>query len=160
MLNLLKRKPKQYTKCYCPKCNNELVSSTSFVEDNDGIVKYKCCKCGLITFWDFVHFPVPYLRSCGDCYFLLDDGMGKPECSISTCSPDTQKAFIDKMAYCEYCMGAKPLIIGDTNDKGIVIRYPNHLMAYGYDIHGPNPNGLEVKINYCPMCGKELKVNT
>lgn len=33
MFKLFKRKPKQYTLCFCPKCNNELVSSYSFVED-------------------------------------------------------------------------------------------------------------------------------
>lgn len=30
---MFKRKSKQSTYCYCPRCNNELVSSYSFVED-------------------------------------------------------------------------------------------------------------------------------
>lgn len=58
---------------------------------------------------------------------------------------------------CEYCEGAKPLVIGETNDKGIALQYPNILNAYGYDVHGSGRNGLIVKIKFCPMCGKELK---
>ena len=58
---------------------------------------------------------------------------------------------------CEYCELAKPLAIGNTNDKGICLMYPNYLLAYGYDIHGSDSNGLCVKINYCPMCGKKLE---
>ena len=58
---------------------------------------------------------------------------------------------------CEYCDGAKPLVIGRTNDQGITIQYPNKLIAYGYDIHGSGSNGLVTKINYCPMCGKKIK---
>lgn len=96
---LFKRKSEPHTRCYCPKCRNELVSSNSFVEDVDGIVKYRC----------------------------------------------------------DYCMGAKPLVTGNTNDRGIVIQYPNRLMAYGYDVHGCGSNGLSVKIKYCPTCGRKLK---
>ncbi len=155
---IFKRKPKQTTYCYCPRCNNELVSSNSFVEDQDGIVKYRCSKCDEITFWDFIHYPVPILRTCGDCHFLIDDGMAKPECLIANqCNPDTQKLFCYKGTYCDYCMGAKPMILGDTNDKGIAIQYPNRLMAYGYDIHGFGSNALITQIKYCPMCGRELK---
>lgn len=58
---------------------------------------------------------------------------------------------------CEYCEGAKALVIGETNDKGIAISFPNRLVAYGYDVHGFSSNGLEVHINYCPMCGRKLK---
>ena len=59
---------------------------------------------------------------------------------------------------CEYCTQAVPLIEENTDDKGICLMYPNYLSAYGYDIHGSGSNGLIVKINYCPMCGRELKV--
>ena len=59
---------------------------------------------------------------------------------------------------CEYCTQAVPLVIGNSDDKGICLIYPNYLSAYGYDIHGSDSNGLCVKINYCPMCGRELKV--
>lgn len=62
------KKKKSKQKCwmiYCHKCNKELISSDSWVEDNDGIVKYKCVKCGNVSFWDFVHFPVPWLRTYG-----------------------------------------------------------------------------------------------
>lgn len=61
---------------------------------------------------------------------------------------------------CIYCDCAKPLITGSTDDYGIAIQYLNRLIAYGYDIHGSGSNGLIAKIRYCPMCGKELKVNT
>lgn len=57
---------------------------------------------------------------------------------------------------CEFCEGAKPLIIGKTNDQGIALLYPNILNAYGYDVHGYGNNGLSVRIKYCPMCGKKL----
>lgn len=61
---------------------------------------------------------------------------------------------------CKYCEEAAPLKIGKTNDCGIVIRYPNHLDAYGYNVHGMESNGLEVNINYCPMCGRKLRRNS
>lgn len=157
MFKLFKRKPKQTTYCYCPECNNELVSSNSFVEDVDGIVKYRCDKCGEITFWDFIHYPVPMLRTCEDCHFLITNDKGYSWCNMIKCSQDTQKAFVYKGTYCDYCMGAKPLVIGGTNDRGIAIQYPNKMMAYGYDVHGSGSNGLSVKINYCPMCSRELK---
>lgn len=60
---------------------------------------------------------------------------------------------------CDYCDNGVALVIGNTNDKGMAIQYPNKLIAYGYDIHGFNANGLEVRITYCPMCGKKLKDN-
>jgi len=52
-------KKKQNTFCYCPKCNNELISSNSFIKDTD-FVYYKCNKCGQESKWDF-DFPVPIL---------------------------------------------------------------------------------------------------
>lgn len=57
---------------------------------------------------------------------------------------------------CDYCEKAVPLVLGSTNDFGIVIQHPNNLLAYGYDVHGSGSNGLEVKINFCPMCGKKI----
>lgn len=57
---------------------------------------------------------------------------------------------------CKCCEVGEPLIIGKTNDYGIALWHPNILIAYGYDVHGTGSNGLEVKINYCPMCGKRL----
>ena len=57
---------------------------------------------------------------------------------------------------CPYCQKGVPLVIGKTNDYGIAIQYPNRLNAYGYDVHGTGSNGLLVRINYCPMCGRRL----
>ena len=64
-------------------------------------------------------------------------------------------------AICPYCDGKEPLVIGNTDDRGIAIKretgnYGQHLIAYGYDVHGGGSNGLSVKINYCPICGKYL----
>ena len=59
---------------------------------------------------------------------------------------------------CKYCQEAKPLAIGQTDDRGIAIRYPNTLNAYGYDVHGSCSNGLNVKINFCPMCGRKVNL--
>lgn len=61
------------------------------------------------------------------------------------------------MSNCKYCDKGVPLVIGKTNDYGVAIQYPRKLIAYGYDIHGYDSNGLVVKINYCPMCGKEIE---
>ncbi len=58
---------------------------------------------------------------------------------------------------CEYCEGAKPLAIGKTNDIGIAVRWPDELIAYGYDIHGSGSNGLIAQIKFCPMCGRKLE---
>lgn len=62
---------------------------------------------------------------------------------------------------CKYCQDAVPLVIGETNDYGIVISAASAhktatIMAYGYDVHGSGSNGLSAKINFCPMCGKKL----
>lgn len=47
---------------YCPKCTNELISSQSFVSDEE-VVTYKCTKCGEVSRWDFDTFPVPVLTT-------------------------------------------------------------------------------------------------
>ena len=63
---------------------------------------------------------------------------------------------------CEFCFGGKALVIDKRNDVGIAIRYPNQLIAYGYDIYGLyglyglDSNSITTKINYCPMCGRRL----
>ena len=96
--NLFKKlkKPKQTCFVYCPKCKNELISSGSFVEDNDGIVKYKCSGCGNGSFFVFIHYPVPYLRTCAsDCkHFYIDETGHDRGCLLkSSCSPDTMVEF-------------------------------------------------------------------
>lgn len=64
------------------------------------------------------------------------------------------------MEKCDFCDLGKPLVIGKTDDYGISINYLSHigynLVAYGYDVHGADSNGLAVKINYCPMCGRKF----
>lgn len=73
-----------------------MVKNGKFIEDNDGIVKYRCSRCGNITFWDFANFPVPYLRTCGHCKHLIDEGFGCPyreKEERKECSPDTQVMF-------------------------------------------------------------------
>ncbi len=84
---------KQTCFVYCPKCKNELVSSNSFIEDKDGIVKYECDKCGNISFLDFIHYPIPYLRTCANnCVNCKIDDFGQPYCN-EDCSPDTMVKF-------------------------------------------------------------------
>lgn len=62
---LFSRKPKQTTFCYCPKCNNELIGSNSFVSDlyvnGENEVTYKCSECGHVSIWNFDITPVPVL---------------------------------------------------------------------------------------------------
>ena len=53
----------QSTFVYCPNCNNELVSSNSFVKDTD-YVYYKCDRCGTDSKWDF-DFMCPILVEFG-----------------------------------------------------------------------------------------------
>lgn len=60
-INDSSNKSKQYTFIYCPKCNNEMIKNGQFIEDAGGIVKYRCSKCGNITFWDFANYPIPVL---------------------------------------------------------------------------------------------------
>lgn len=86
---------KQTCFVYCPKCHNELTSSNSFVHDIDGIVKYKCDRCGNISFWDFIHYPVAYLRTCAQCeHFYMDKTGQDYGCSKkSLCDPDTMYMF-------------------------------------------------------------------
>ena len=88
-------KIKQTTFIYCPKCRNELIYNGNLIEDNDGIIKHKCSKCGDISFWDFMFFPLPILRTCADCKYLKKDKFGAPHCDEEY-SPDTQEKFIYK----------------------------------------------------------------
>jgi hypothetical protein len=91
-----RKKPKQTCFVYCPRCHNELVSSNSFVEDKDGIVKYECDKCGKISFWDFIHYPVPYLRTCeADCKYGYEDEYGYSHCKSDNddCFPHNMIGF-------------------------------------------------------------------
>lgn len=60
------------------------------------------------------------------------------------------------MEECPYCDAGKPLVSDNINDRGIAIQHKGKLLAYGYDVHGYGSNGLQVSINYCPMCGKKL----
>ena len=60
LFNIFKRKPKQTSFCYCPKCKNELISSNSFVREDDCCAYYKCSKCGKETMWR-LDTPVPFL---------------------------------------------------------------------------------------------------
>lgn len=94
-----RRKYKQTCFVYCPKCRNELVSSNSFIEDKDGIVKYKCDKCGNISFWDFIHYPVPYLRTCAEnCKHFVMGKTGLSWCKYTlSCDPDTMVKFEPRM---------------------------------------------------------------
>ena len=62
--------------------------------------------------------------------------------------------------YCDYCDGAKPLITDKGGDRGIALQYPAWLLAYGFDVHGSGSDGLLVKIQYCPICGKRLQEDT
>lgn len=59
MFKIFRKKEKQTTLCYCPNCKNELISSDSFVSDED-VVTYKCVKCSIVSKWDF-DAPTPIL---------------------------------------------------------------------------------------------------
>lgn len=48
-----KKKEKQKTFIYCPKCNTELIKNGLFIKDEDGVLEYGCPKCGTTSFWDF-----------------------------------------------------------------------------------------------------------
>ena len=86
---IFKKNHKQTCFVYCPRCHNELVSSESFVEDHDGIVEYKCDNCGEVSFWDFAHYPVPYLLEYDiNTYPSVYLWMNEDECD-----PDTMVKF-------------------------------------------------------------------
>lgn len=77
------------------------------------------------------------------------------------CKPDIFSETYEKVeSLCEYCTGAKPLMIGNgwdntNSDYGAgIVR--NRLSVWGYDIHGSESNGNSVEIKYCPMCGRAL----
>lgn len=95
-----RKKPKQTCFIYCPRCRNELISSDSFVEDRDGFIKYKCTKCGNISFWDFIHYPAPFLKTCAeDCKHGYLDELGCLRCDYlgdCECDPDTMVKFEQK----------------------------------------------------------------
>lgn len=60
MFKIFRKKEKQTTFCYCPNCKNELISSDSFISDED-VVTYKCVKCGIVSEWNFDAAPAPIL---------------------------------------------------------------------------------------------------
>lgn len=96
LINNHRLKKKQYTFIYCPKCRNEMIKNGQFIEDIDGIVKYRCSKCGTISLWDFGNFPVPMLRTCEHCRHIDISELGNPYCVkryCMECSPDTQVMF-------------------------------------------------------------------
>lgn len=47
----------QRTKCFCPRCDNELCGSSSYLfyreSDKGNFEFYKCSKCGEESKWDF-----------------------------------------------------------------------------------------------------------
>lgn len=54
------KKRKQTTYCYCPDCQNELISqANSCIEDDGKVVTYRC-GCGFTSRWLF-DAPVPVL---------------------------------------------------------------------------------------------------
>lgn len=75
---------------------------------------------------------------------------------VSNNYPEFMSKHLNEPVKCPYCQEGHALVEGKTNDAGIAILYTNRLLAYGYDIHGPGSNGLSVKIEYCPMCGRKL----
>ena len=88
----------KYFGVYCPRCGKELVNSNSFVEDRDGIVKYECDRCGIVSFWDFAHYPFPVLKTCAkDCTHSYIDKFGYCYCDYEDeCDPDTMVKFEQK----------------------------------------------------------------
>ena len=62
-----KHKKKQTTFCYCPNCKAELISSGSFVSD-DELVKYNCTTCETTTEWLF-DAPAPILITVNGIIF-------------------------------------------------------------------------------------------
>lgn len=50
-------KPTLFLKCI--NCENELISSGSFISDDENGVKYKCTDCGRISIWNFDILAVP-----------------------------------------------------------------------------------------------------
>lgn len=46
------------TYCWCTECGNDLVRD-SFISDVEGMVNYKCTRCGSGSKWDFTSAPIP-----------------------------------------------------------------------------------------------------
>lgn len=91
-----KSRNRQHLFIYCPKCNTELIKNGQFISVNDGIVKYKCSNCGNISFWDFIHYPLPLLRTCEYCEYLIGIEDGSSYCQKwknNECCLDTQSNF-------------------------------------------------------------------
>lgn len=56
---MMKMNRKQTLFLKCRKCGNELISSGSFVSDDEYGVKYKCTDCSTESVWNFDLFPIP-----------------------------------------------------------------------------------------------------
>jgi hypothetical protein len=59
-------------------------------------VKYKCSECGNVSFFDFLHYPVPYLRTCAsDCkHFYIDETGHDYGCLLKdSCDPSSMVEF-------------------------------------------------------------------
>lgn len=85
-------KRKQHVFIYCPRCGDEMIKNGTILELGRDIVKYKCSKCGNISFWDIAHYPVPVIRTCANCIHMELNNCGEATCE-ENCSPDTQICF-------------------------------------------------------------------
>ncbi|SDG64762.1 hypothetical protein SAMN05660368_02980 [Marvinbryantia formatexigens] len=86
------RKHMQYVFMYCPKCGNELIKNGVVLEPGRDTVKYMCNRCGVISFWDIAHYPVPVIRTCADCVHMKLNNCGEAVCE-ENCSSNTQTCF-------------------------------------------------------------------
>ena len=76
LINKMKNKSKkQTTFCYCPRCKTELISSGSFVSDEE-VVTYKCAVCDTVTEWLF-DAPAPMLLKVDGVEFEYNLTYGK-----------------------------------------------------------------------------------
>jgi hypothetical protein len=104
-------------------------------------------------------------------------GKGKGECvetDINYCPICGAKINDDYMEFepedekdrqkCKYCESDFPLVTkmiygacSRSLRAGIIIKDPNKLVTYGYNYRGCEDDEISTEINYCPICGRELK---
>ena len=69
------KEPRQTTFCWCDKCDNELISSESYVEDDGELSIFICKECGSKSEWLF-SAPAPILiRVDGEVYEHTREGI-------------------------------------------------------------------------------------
>ena len=102
--------------------------------------------------YDCIKFNICKKRKTCKCFSPIPPMPIINERQIEAIRKKRQKEHLDKMG-CDYCNGTKPLFFDDLGEEDVICEYVrienNYMLGYNFD----------VKIKFCPICGRELNEN-